>query len=184
MLDKEITEFYQNWTAKVESNKGDDLRDVYERYQDLFKIYNKLYNQLPDALIANGNPYKGRVTDSAGATDITIQYLGAINILNNFQANNLNEDIQGIARLIDQEVFYLKIRYGQRDRNADLEILQGMRSADDNIKAKAILQVIYLVRCNLVHGSKDYQEYQRLLLEPLTNLLRALVIQLYTELSK
>lgn len=184
MLDQEIIEFYNNWTKKIEDNKGEELRDVYERYQDLFRIYNKLYNQVPDALVTKGNPYKGKVTDSAGATDIVVQYLGASNILNNFQVNNLNADIEGVAKLIEQEVFYIKIRNGQRDRNTDLEILQNMRSADSNIKAKAILQVIYLVRCNLVHGSKDYQEYQRLLLEPLTNLLRTVTTQLYLELSK
>ena len=184
MLDQEIIDFCQNWNAKIEANKGDNLSDVYERYRDLFTVYNKLYNQVPDALVAIGNPYVGRITDSAGATDIAIQYLGGANILANFHANNLDNDIDGIARLIDQEVFYIKIRNGQRDRNADLEILQNLRSANADIKAKAILQVIYLVRCNLVHGSKDYQEYQRLLLEPLTNLLRTLITQLYSELSK
>jgi hypothetical protein len=120
MLDEQIIEFYNNWTAKIEGNKGEDIRNVYERYQDLFKIYNKLYKQVPDGLIANGNPYKGKVTDSVGASDITIQYLGLANILNNFKSNNLNGDIQGIERLIDQEVFYLKIWNSQRDRNADL----------------------------------------------------------------
>lgn len=184
MLNQEIIEFCKNWNTKIEANKGDKLSDVYERYRDLFTIYNKLYDQVPAALLANGKPYIGRITDSAGATEITIQYLGGANILANFNANNLDNDIEEVCRLIEQEIFYIKIRNGQRDRNADLEILQNLRSANADVKAKAIMQTIYLVRCNLVHGSKDYQEYQRLLLEPLTNLLKTIITQLYSELSK
>lgn len=105
------------------------------------------------------------------ATEYVVKYFGAENILSNLSAHAHNSDIQGIIKLINDQVFYIKLKYGQRRRNEDLKILKNLRSPNETLKATAILQVCYYVRCNILHGSKDFQEYQRLLIEPTSSVI-------------
>lgn len=183
MISQNLTNFYNNWSAKADNITSDNLESVYDRYITLFVIYNFLYNQVPIALIASGVPVPNRIFDNKAATDFVVQYLGATNILTSLQANGHNVDIQGVINLIDQERFYIKLNHGQRQRNEDLKILANLNSENEIHKATAILQVCYYVRCNIFHGSKDFVDYQRLLLEPLTNIMRSMVTQLFNALS-
>jgi hypothetical protein len=183
MISQNFIHHYNNWNAKVDSITGDDLPSIYDKYMTLFVIYNNLYNQVPGALIAMGTAVPNQIYDNKKATEFVVKYLGATNILTNLQANDHDTDIQGIINLINDEVFYIKLKHGQRQRSEDLKILKNLRSTNDVNKATAILQVCYYVRCNIFHGSKDFQEYQRLLIEPLTNIMRTVIVQLYNALS-
>lgn len=122
MLDQETIDFCQNWFIKIDKSDSDNLSVIYDKYRDLFTIYNKLYNHLPAVLFATGDPFKGKITDSAGATDMVIQYLGGKKILENFHEIKYDKDIQAIINLINNEVFYIKVKNGNRYRKADLEI--------------------------------------------------------------
>lgn len=174
---------YNNWNEKVNKIQGDDLSSVYDRYMTLFVIYNNLYNEVPAALIQKGVPVPNNIYDNKKATEWVVKYLGATQVLGKLHANGSDADVQAIINLINDEVFYIKLNHGERQRNEDLKILKNLRSNNEVQKANAILQVCYNVRCNIFHGSKDFQEYQRLLIEPLTNIMRTIIIQLYDELS-
>jgi hypothetical protein len=178
-----FSDFYHNWNNKLTSIVGDDLASVYDRYITSFVIYNSLYNQVPEALIGNGIPVASRIFDNKLATDIVVQFLGATNLLNLLYDNDCANDIKGIINLIDQETFYIKIRYGQRQRNEDLKLLSDLNSINHNKKAIAILQVLYHVRCNIFHGNKDFQEYQRILVEPLFKILQIINNELFSRLQ-
>lgn len=179
-----FTDFYNNWTAKVQAIVGQDLSHVYDKYMTSFVIYNNLYNQIPDRLVANGVAVPNRILDNKAATDFVIQFIGADNILTEIANNNLNNDVNAIIDLIENEVFYIKINRDGRQRNEDLKILADLKSDNPNRKAKGILQVIYYVRCNIFHGHKDFQEYQRILVEPLTKILSILNPLLYNRLTE
>ena len=96
----------------------------------------------------------------------------------------MNDDIDAIAQLIENEVFHIKIRFGQYNRKDDLKILNELRSTNNKSRATAILKVAYHVRCNIFHGNKDFREYQRMLVEPLIRLLSCMNPFLYERLNK
>jgi hypothetical protein len=182
-MNQYFTEFYANWTGKANNIVGNDLASVYDKYVTLFVIYNNLYNQIPDKLVSNGIAIPNKIYDNKAATEIVVQFLGATALLDELAANNLGADIDAIINLIEEEVFHIKIYHGQYNRNEDLKILADLRSTNPLKKAIAILKVIYHVRCNIFHGSKDFQEYQRLIVEPLTRILLIINPFLYNRLN-
>ena len=183
MISQHFVEHYINWNIKVNAINSNDLPSIYDRYMTLFVIYNNLYNQVPEALIAKGSSVPNQIYDNKLATEYVVKYLGAADILNNLQVNGNEADIRGLINLINDEVFSIKLNHGQRQRNEDLKILKNLRSASETNKVTAVLQVCYYVRCNIFHGSKDFQEYQRLLIDPITNIVRTVIVQLYNALS-
>ena len=93
------------------------------------------------------------------------------------------ENIDEIISLIDQEVFHIKIHLGQHQRNEDLNLLADLSSNYIVKKSTAILKVMYYVRCNVFHGHKIFEEYQRLLVEPLFQIIEVIKAELYATLQ-
>jgi hypothetical protein len=182
-MNQYFTDFYNNWTSKADGISGDSLSNIYDKYMTLFVIYNNLYNQIPDKLISNGIPVPDKIYDNKAATEFVVKFLGADNLLREMTSNNLNNDIDTIIDLIDREEFHIKISHGQYTRNDDLKILEDLKSFNNSKRAVAILKVLYHVRCNIFHGSKDFQEYQRILVEPLTRILKVTNLFLYRKLN-
>ncbi|MEO6102522.1 MAG: hypothetical protein ABIP44_02655 [Pseudoxanthomonas sp.] len=178
-----LIDFYNNWTLKVQGIVGQDPSHVYDKYMTSFVIYNNLYNQIPGKLVASGVVVPNRIFDNKAATEYVVKFLGAGDILTEFTNNNLDGDIQTIIDLIDQEVFYIRINFNGRQRNEDLKILADLKSNNATKKATGILQVAYYVRCNIFHGHKNFQEYQRILVEPLTQIISVLNPMLFNRLN-
>lgn len=183
MLSQNLTDFYNNWTAKADAIIDNNLSSIYDKYITLFITFNNLYNQIPSTLISRGDAVPNRIYDNQAATEYVIKLIGAQSILDNLTNQNNNADVNAIIDVIDQQLFYIKLNFGQRQRNEDLKILTNLRSTNANLKARAILQVIYYVRCNMFHGHKDFVEYQKLLVEPLARILKTVNQQLFNELS-
>ncbi|MFT0714655.1 hypothetical protein [Flagellimonas lutimaris] len=53
--------------------------------------------------------------------------------------------------------------------------MENLENDDPIIKAQAAISTIYNVRCNMQHGEKHFEQHQRMLLEPLTNILETVV---------
>jgi hypothetical protein len=182
-MNQYFTDFYTNWTKKANNIVGNNLENVYDKYITLFVIYNILYNHIPDKLISNGISESRKIDDNKAATEEVVKYIGANALLDELTANNLGADIDTIKNIIEQEVFHIKINHGQYNRKEDLKILSDLHSTDQQKKAVAILKVIYHVRCNIFHGNKDFQDYQRVIFEPLTRILLAINPFLYNRLN-
>ena len=184
MLSQNLIDFYSSWTQKANQIVGDNLSHVYDKYITLFITFNNLYNQIPQELKNRGVAIPAKIYDNRAATEFVVKYLGATNILTEFSNRNNDNDITSLINIIDQELFYIKLKDGQRQREEDLKILANLRSANHVNKATAILQVAYHVRCNLFHGHKEFIEYQRLLVEPLINIITSVNRSIFTELNK
>jgi hypothetical protein len=182
-MNQYLAEFYGNWNAKLQSIVGDELAKVYDRYITAFVIYNNLYNVVPEMLIRQGVPLPAKLFDNKMATDMVVQYLGAQRIMDLLQQHNQLENIDEIISLIDQEVFHIKIHLGQHQRNEDLKLLADLSSNNIVKKSTAILKVMYYVRCNVFHGHKNFEEYQRLLVEPLFQIIEVINAELYATLQ-
>jgi hypothetical protein len=174
MLNPNLINLYNNWTAKANNYNNNDLANVFDKYITLFVIYNALYNQIVNELRNLGTHIYNRYDDRKAATDWLISFIGANQIINKINADELNEEINTIAHLIQDEVFHIKLNWGRRERTSDIKIMHRLLSNNNNEKAKGLLEVIYYVRCNLVHGHKQFENYQRDLLMPLTNLLSSI----------
>jgi hypothetical protein len=181
MVSSDTQEYLANWNKKVDLIAGNELRDVFEKFSSLYKIYGRLYNDASTELVNRGILNKNG-GDQNGATENVIQYLTADVIIDAFRSSNESD----IAALIGA-IPHFNIKFtpnGQHEPNVDTQLLQDLQSKNSNLKALSILQIIYFVRCNYEHSRKDFQEHQRLLVEPLINLLKTLNSLLTTELSK
>ena len=163
-------EFYENWINKANGYSENVLRDIFDKYLTLFVVYNCEYN----SIASETNRY--RISDRFAATESIVKYLGADYILDKMKEKGLNIEIGRIIELMETNRFNINLKRGIIYRANDLTIIEKLRSDNENLKAIAILEVIYYVRCNLIHGHKQYEEYQQELLLPLTRILNELVI--------
>ena len=167
----------------MQAIEGDELAKVMIVILPHLLFINNLYNEVPEMLTRQGIPVPYRLFDNRMATDLVVQYIGAQNILDILLQNHRLESINDIIRLIDQEIFHIKIYLGQHQRNEDLKLLAELHANNPTKKATAILKVLYYVRCNIFHGHKNFEEYQRMLVVPLFRILEVLNIELYNRLQ-
>lgn len=184
MLSDNFIRFYNNWLQKFNDIQGQNLSSLFDRYITLFIMYNSLYTQVPQTLIQRGTPVKANMNDKELAIRSVIKILGAPQLIQVLIQKGCNDDIRQLVDLIDREQFYINLHYGTRQRNEDLLILNKLKSTNLSQKAVGILDVVYNVRCNLVHGHKDFIEPQRELLEPLIKILKNLNDILFIELTQ
>ena len=171
----ETIDYINNWDKELEKIKGDELSDFFNRFQTLYPIYNRLYNDAFRIEQAK-NKELNRITDYEKATVFVRDFIGSDLIIDNLKAYNRIDDIKAISHLIDEEIFHINLKDGIGQEQFDKLLSKNLMNEQDNsIRAKAVLSVIYNVRCNLVHGYKNLEEHQRMLLEPVQNLLLTVV---------
>ncbi len=175
-------ELIENWETKSAQINTQNLDGLYNKFTTVFTIYNRLYNESFSILKSENKLNKSNYPDHEKSTILVIEYLGAQNIVDKFSGEN-QADIDGVIELLTNKVFNINLENGTPRADMDNQLLINLKSIDINIKSRAILFLIYNVRNNIIHGYKDFQEYQRLILEPIINLLESL-IQLYKEKLK
>jgi Mg2+ and Co2+ transporter CorA len=173
-MTNETIDYVNNWEKELEKINGNELTDFFNRFQTLYPIYNRLYNDAFRIEQAK-NKELNRISDYEKATVFVRDFIGSDLIIDNLKADNRIEDIKAISDLIDNKVFHINLRDGIGQEKFDKQLSKNLMNEQDNsIRAKAVLSVIYNVRCNLVHGYKNLEEHQRMLLEPVQNLLRTI----------
>jgi hypothetical protein len=164
-----------NWEKELKKINGDKLIDFFSRFQILYQIYNRLYNDAFRAELAK-NKNRNRIGDYEKATIFVRDFIGSDLIIEKLKADNRIDDIKAVSNLIDNKIFHINLKDGVGQEKFDKQLSENlMNNKDNSIRAKAILSVIYNVRCNLVHGYKNLEEHQRMLLEPVKNLLQTIV---------
>lgn len=78
---------------------------------------------------------------------------------------------------------YLDPVFGERQEDKDEKLIKMLNSSSTDERARAILQLIYQVRCNMFHGRKSVAPVQKQLLIPLTVLLEKIIDKLYRKLK-
>lgn len=179
MLTAEQQDFYNRWTAKAAAIIPGNIAEYIDKYVTLFITYNSLYNVIPKKLRAAGQT--GILTgDKDGATSNVIRLLDAATILTSLSASGNDKDIAELSDTLQAHIFNIKFTAtGNHIPAEDANIEADLLSANPDTKARALLKVIYYVRCNIIHGRKDLQPHQEILVSPLVNILSALNIQLY-----
>lgn len=179
----ETIDYINNWEKGLKKINGDELTDFFNRFQTLYQIYNRLYNDAFRIEQAK-NKELNRISDYEKATVFVRDFIGSDLIIDNLKADNRIDDIKTISDLIDNEIFHINLKDGIGQEKFDKQLSKNLVNVQDNsIRAKAVLSVIYNVRCNLVHGYKNLEEHQRMLLEPVQNLLLTVVETLKNRLK-
>lgn len=167
--------YIENWMEKISGIKGNNLGNLFEKFSTFYTLHNRLYNDSFRVLRENRKLLKPRYSDFEKATLCIIQFNSAENIIKTLAENDNLPDIDAIADLIENDIFHINLADGIAQKNADIELMNNLRSDVLEVKAKAILSAIYNVRANMLHGDKHFEEYQRMLLEPLIRITQTIV---------
>lgn len=174
-MTQETLGYIKTWTNKISSYTGDDLSTLFDKFSALFTLYNRLYNESYQQMKTTNQLVKQRYSDFEKATTLVVQFNSADEIIDCLKGKNNFRDIETISDLIRNDMFHINLADGFPLKGIDLVLLNNLESNKPAIKAQAVLSTIYNVRCNMTHGEKHFEEYQRMLLEPLTRILDRIV---------
>ncbi len=189
MLSPEFNEFYKSWLEKAEQYNNYDLRDYFDKFFTLYILYNRLYAEATFVLARSGGIDLSKMTsfpDSKAAKEYVLQFLGSEKLLSVLEGDpESKRAMETIGSLIEEERFHIKLDMvdGRPQKDKDLELLKSLRSRSGNKRARAVLDTIYSIRCNMFHSHKGFHQIQVEILTPVTLILRKVVELLYQELS-
>jgi len=189
-LSSEFRDFYRRWTEKASKHGAANLSDYFDKYFSLFVAFNRLYAEATFILARQGEPKlekRKSFPDADAAKTYVLKYLGSKYYLQMLEADQeVKQAIKEIKDLIRSHNFCIKLDMvkGNRQPEKDEELLKQLESGGFNPRAKAILDMLYSVRCNMFHGHKGFQEVQVALLKPLSCILKATVEILYEKLER
>jgi hypothetical protein len=176
MVRPQLEQFYYNWLGKADTYSENTLADQFDKFISLYVVFNALYIEVIDALKQSGEALPKDYKDKKAATDYIAQFLKSKFYIQTLLSDELSRDnLDKIIDIIEHNRFHIILELGVPLRNYDLELLSFLRSKSSQEKAKAILSMLYHIRCNIFHGQKGFEEEQRELLEPATHLLRRTV---------
>ena len=193
MLNEECRDFCQSWLRKADAIAGVHIAQAVDRFIALFIVYNRLYAEVTRILESTGGINLSKRTffpDSDAATDYVVQYLGCKNLLSVLESNQdcaaaLGSLVALLSGPVSGYQFHIKLDKidGSWQREVDLELLKRLQSNNSNERATAVLDFIYSVRCNLLHGHKGFEPVQIEVLGPATVMLRRVIDTLYPRLD-
>lgn len=188
-LSFEFESFYNNWLNKAKEYSESSKRACFDKFFTLFVVYNRLYAETTFILarkkeinISNRNSFP----DAKAAKDYVLQYLKSSYLLECLECNSeTNLAIQKIKRLIKDQSFNIKLHMvsGGPQRDKDLKLLEDLNSNNNSQKAKAILDIVYSIRCNTLHGHKSFNGVQVDILKPVISILNEIITILHKKLS-
>ena len=175
-VSQEFLDFVSSWQHKAEEYNANDMRSCFDKFFTLYVVFNRIYAEATFSLARRCQvKIKTSFPDSKAATDYILQFVGA----NHFVSRIMEDDnsaaaLKEITQLIQDERFYIKLDMvtGNRQQHHDAELLTNLESNNIATKAKAILETIYSVRCNMFHGHKGFDEVQIEILRPIIVLLK------------
>jgi hypothetical protein len=171
----EYEDFCRAWLAGGDRNSRYQCFDTYFK---LWVVYNRLYGQVAFALANRGDlnlAARESFPDAEAAQDYVVQYVGAGNLIQAIEKDVAASDaLATLIRLIDSHEFYIRLHRvtGKRQPECDRQLLAELTSNSRDERARAVLETLYSIRCNMVHGHKAYREVQCRLLDPAAVVLR------------
>ena len=191
-LPKEFVDFYINWSRKVDGYTQSNAQSHFDRFMTQYVIYNRLYceatfqlSRQPDSGINLERLHF--FPDAKAAQNYVADFLGSRYLITTLaQDSECSNAIGELIRILSNNEFFIKLHpvSGQRQIGKDEELLFKIRSGSSANKAKGILEFIYQVRCNMMHGQKDFSDRQIALLQPTNILLHKICGILYTKLDE
>jgi len=189
VLSTDFQEFYRNWIRKADEYQEYTLANCFDKFFTMYVVYNRLYAESTFFLARRKEiSIENRKTfpDARAAKEYVLQFIGSANLVEHLECDhNTTEALNTITRLIEEARFHIKLDMisGNGQKEEDIKLLQSLKSDDRGIRAIAILDVIYSIRCNMFHGHKGFQAVQVDILRPVTVLLRKVIEIVYDKLQ-
>lgn len=178
-------EFFDGWLQKSETYNEQETAGAFDKFFTLFVLFNALYNEATDRLLIENKITKTKkdIGDRNGATKNTILFIGADNLYLSLK-NKCGNEIDKVAGLIEDKTFYFHMEKGTTvpDNKKDQECVDGIRSGNKQKYCDGILQLIYQTRCNMFHGSKQFDIIQVKLLSLFIKIVTVLIDELRDKL--
>jgi len=146
-----VSKFIDRWNIKRNRYGTATLEDCFDRFFTSYVIYNFLYGWITRS---EGYNFK---KDYHMATKVPKKYLGEDILFGN---QILQQETATIAKLLRSKQFTLK------NSKEDEKILEKIESKDPAQWSIAMMQAVYIVRCNTFHGEKGFERNQLNILKP------------------
>lgn len=188
-LSSEFVDFYNRWMEKANNYNRNDLSDYFDKFFSLFVAFNRLYAEATFVLARQGDPKLDRKTsfpDAEAAKTYVLKYLGARYFIEELERDHeARLALDMLSDLIGSYRFHIKLDMvtGDIQPKKDKELFKKLNSGGFDQRGKAILDVLYSVRCNMFHGQKSFQPVQIELLKPVSCMLKSTNQILYNKLS-
>lgn len=170
-------DFYNRWMQKAAGYNQDFAADVIDSYTSYFIVYNALYESGNDLL----KPERKFNGDHSKAVNV-IQQFAVENLIAIISSPKIVKQIKILSEVIISH-FKICFRNGIYSFEDDENLKKLLQSENSNEKLNSILEALYQIRCNIFHGRKDVQLYQRLLLKPCIKILKLFNEHLYSEIQ-
>ncbi len=176
-LSPELREFCDSWRGKAAACSMENINGAFDRFFTSYVAFNRLYVEATHRLARRGQvKLRERFPDPQAAQDYVVQFCTATTLTGAWENSaNAAAALHEIADHLRQGTFALKLDPVSGDPRPakDHELLTALESHSRNRKAKAVLEALYAIRCNMFHGQKAFQLRQLALLRPAILLLES-----------
>jgi hypothetical protein len=179
--------FYDSWWVnKCLEYNGEQLVHHYDLFFSRYVIYNNLYNSIVSLKV-----FLGRLNVKTNRKQKIIERGDREKAIDCIAEHLLDSELdllfkkEGFARIRNSLVDMIKNQFvithwhGKQRPEDDLDILEKLQYIDRRKVLYGLLEVLYNVRCNMFHGSKNYHDSQIALLKVLNEFLFEIVTILY-----
>ncbi len=156
------------------------VEDCIDKYVSLFIIYNSLYDLVPRKIFEETNRPVTIIGNKITGTQHVRNLMGASNIL---LLEDIDTHIENLIKVLELGIFNINLTaQGEEQTQKDKTLLRDLNSNNPQKKSLALLEIMYYIRCNIVHGRKGLQPIQTILLAPVISILEKLNVALHARL--
>jgi hypothetical protein len=162
---------YQRWLKKSKKYNGHSLANYFDEFFTLFVAYNILYGEVWR------RSYGAKwVKDKKAATTDVVKFLSDSYVLLTLSEPRMKEHIDEIISQLAENFYVI-------DSESDRKLIESIQSGEKNRFGKAVLELLYGIRCNMFHGKKGFEQDQTEILIPAIKVLRKINEILFIKLD-
>lgn len=176
--------------GKARQHNQPTLNDSFDKFFTLYVVLNHLYAEATYRLARQGCvrlDNKTTFPDATAAQEYLVQYVGGAGAV----IRRLNDSptvaaaLESLKSQVCNGTFAFKLHMvtGEPQPNEDADLCYRLTSSNLNAQACALLETLYVLRCNMFHGRKGFKTIQQQLLIPANIILERIVEILYLQLD-
>ena len=191
-LNSDFKVLCNRWQEKAKKYNNNDINQLYDKFFTLYVVYNMLYSEAAaylhrKAIEENRQEYKldgDNFPDKNAATKYVLDLLTSTGLMQSLESiSTTKQAIDKLKLVIPNFSICSDPIFGKSQPEKDDKLISNLNSSSTDENARAILHLIYQVRCNMFHGRKGVDSVQKELLIPLTVLLEKIIAELYQKLD-